>query len=494
MVRLVGYGNSLSGEQQAVLTAVQQQDLKKLKSLFEQNNNRKLVSGEQLLLFKDIDGWTILHHCVMSSYSLSIPVLEFVLLTLSQNEDDFLARLINDCNGGKGTALHWAVINGYSGAVELLLNHGADGMVKNSNGLTPLDIAKMKKSNKIIKMLSASSENAVVNQQVEVKDNDEERDNNSRKVKNMQNDPKTDWRIGTSEERESQLLSACVRGDMVTVRKLDSLRVSFLCCDADGNSPLHLASKFGHLDLVKYLIEKGVCRGALNRQGWTALFYACMRGTFDMIQYLVEEAFLDIYVQDNKGKYPFDYCTSPKSLAWIRHNADRVQKLRAKDLTDFCVVCRKPLSLKFETSDENIPECVSEDQPTSVSRNVKFRRFSQNANREFTRPCFNPFEDNISMFQIRFGGYKDLFCCECKLKGSHCRCISEEDPDSLRIRNPHVPFISTKLAILLVLSQNHGKKDDHGTPLRVLRDSKMFDLQVLNIIFNFLERSLPRQG
>ena len=57
-----------------------------------------------------------------------------------------------------------------------------------------------------------------------------------------------------------------------------------------GLTPLHCASRWGHLAIVQYLVEE--CHSnveAMTTSGWTPLHYASCNGYFDVVKYLVEE-------------------------------------------------------------------------------------------------------------------------------------------------------------------------------------------------------------
>ena len=56
----------------------------------------------------------------------------------------------------------------------------------------------------------------------------------------------------------------------------------------DGSSPLHLASRMGHVDLARMLIEHGADVSAQNEDGWTALHLASGNGNVDLAQMLIE--------------------------------------------------------------------------------------------------------------------------------------------------------------------------------------------------------------
>ncbi len=55
------------------------------------------------------------------------------------------------------TALHGAAHSGHKGAVELLIKKGAKVNVKNNEGETPLDVAKTKEIEKILKKVGGKS-------------------------------------------------------------------------------------------------------------------------------------------------------------------------------------------------------------------------------------------------------------------------------------------------------------------------------------------------
>jgi ankyrin repeat protein len=61
-----------------------------------------------------------------------------------------------------------------------------------------------------------------------------------------------------------------------------------------------MASTYGHLDLVKYLIQKGVDINYQSNQGNTALMMATLGFRVDVVKFLLENK-ADISLQ-NKGK------------------------------------------------------------------------------------------------------------------------------------------------------------------------------------------------
>jgi ankyrin repeat protein len=60
------------------------------------------------------------------------------------------------------------------------------------------------------------------------------------------------------------------------------------------------AAEGGNLDVVKFLIEKGLDVRARSKSGWTALFSASAGGNLDVVKFLVEEG-LDAKARDKIG-------------------------------------------------------------------------------------------------------------------------------------------------------------------------------------------------
>jgi ankyrin repeat protein len=58
--------------------------------------------------------------------------------------------------------------------------------------------------------------------------------------------------------------------------------------DAQGNTPLIEASRFGHDDVVRVLIERGANLNAKNKEGQTALMLAVKNGHDDVVRRLKE--------------------------------------------------------------------------------------------------------------------------------------------------------------------------------------------------------------
>ena len=73
--------------------------------------------------------------------------------------------------------------------------------------------------------------------------------------------------------------------------------------DQGGSTPLHLASERGHLDLARLLVEHGANAVAQDQHGSTPLHLASGRGYLDLVQFLVVQG-VNMEAQDQNGSTP----------------------------------------------------------------------------------------------------------------------------------------------------------------------------------------------
>ena len=105
------------------------------------------------------------------------------------------------------------------------------------------------------------------------------------------------------------IFECCRKGDLVSVKKLiEEHKVVYGGSEIRneiGNTPLHLASYKGHLEIVKYLVEDvGVETETKSRYGQTPLHEASCVGHLEIVKYLVEEVKTNTEVQNKYGDTP----------------------------------------------------------------------------------------------------------------------------------------------------------------------------------------------
>lgn len=74
-----------------------------------------------------------------------------------------------------------------------------------------------------------------------------------------------------------------------------------------GNTPLHIASKNGHMDIVKALLKKGANVNARNKRENTPLHIASKIGYANIVDVMVNDYNANLNVQDNNGYTPLHY-------------------------------------------------------------------------------------------------------------------------------------------------------------------------------------------
>ena len=118
--------------------------------------------------------------------------------------------------------------------------------------------------------------------------------------------------LSTSEDELSdlneQLQSAIKDGDLTEVKRLVEVEHvdPNLCTYGDKRAtPLHLASDYGHLDIVRYLVEERNCDLECRTEyESTPLHYAALEGRLDIVQYLISERGSDMECTNKSGETP----------------------------------------------------------------------------------------------------------------------------------------------------------------------------------------------
>ena len=87
----------------------------------------------------------------------------------------------------------------------------------------------------------------------------------------------------------SELHIACERGDSKQITFLLSSE-NINSQNRDGETPLHIASKYDRLNAVKVLTSRKECNfNITNGQGYTPLHTACKQGHLSIVQFLVAD-------------------------------------------------------------------------------------------------------------------------------------------------------------------------------------------------------------
>lgn len=74
---------------------------------------------------------------------------------------------------------------------------------------------------------------------------------------------------------------------------------------SDGATPIHLATKAGHVDVVKILAAKGASIDAIDRSGNSPLHLAVIGGPYDVVDCLLKSG-ANRKIRNHAGKTPID--------------------------------------------------------------------------------------------------------------------------------------------------------------------------------------------
>jgi len=143
------------------------------------------------------------------------------------------------------------------------------------------------------------------------------------------------------------LIEAARWGDLEKVKKLLDRGADVNARDKDGWTPLHWASVHGHLDVIKLLVERGADVNASNH-GWTPLHEAASRGHLNVVKFLVERG-ADVNARDREGRTPLDLAR--REMYW--NVADFLEKA-AKDRSEASKTLVTPV-VKSEEPEKSSP-------------------------------------------------------------------------------------------------------------------------------------------
>ena len=135
------------------------------------------------------------------------------------------------------------------------------------------------------------------------------------------------------------LFDACIKGNLPIVKYLiEDRKFKTTAKDkTNGYNLYHYATFYGHLDIVKYLLEKcNLDKDSRTKDGSNALHIACEKKHNDILKYLVETQELDIESINNKHFTPLHVSCKFNNIAAISYLVkDRNANIEAKTTDDY---------------------------------------------------------------------------------------------------------------------------------------------------------------
>jgi len=112
-----------------------------------------------------------------------------------------------------------------------------------------------------------------------------------------------------------EILEVVIRGDLESLKKLVSEGADVETKDIYGDSPLIYASRYGYLEIVKYLIEE--CNASV--EAGAPLIYASIYGHLGIVKYLIEECNANVEAKNKYGNTPLIYASMYGHLGIVKY-------------------------------------------------------------------------------------------------------------------------------------------------------------------------------
>uniref|UniRef100_A0AAY4A4R4 CASK interacting protein 2 n=1 Tax=Denticeps clupeoides TaxID=299321 RepID=A0AAY4A4R4_9TELE len=285
------------GKEQDLLLAVKNGDLlsaHKLLSKVKANRNKILGSTKRLNVnYQDSDGFSALHHAALSGTSELL-----ALLLEAQSMVD-----IKDSNGMR--PLHYAAWQGKKDSVKLLLRAGASVNAASHDGQIPLHLSAQYGHYEVSEMLLQHQSNPCT----------------------------------VNKAKKTPLDLACEFGRFKVTQLLLNSNMVGVLLEGEGKetTPLHLAARNGHKDIIRLLLRAGIYINSSTKSG-TALHDAALYGKTEVVRLLLE-AGIDVNIRNTCNHTALDvvnqFTTSHASRDIKQLLRDATAVLQVRALRDY---------------------------------------------------------------------------------------------------------------------------------------------------------------
>ncbi|XP_041076668.1 LOW QUALITY PROTEIN: caskin-2-like [Polyodon spathula] len=306
------------GKEQELFQAVKHGDMQtaqKLLAKIKTNRNKLLGSTKRLNInYQDSDGFSALHHAALTGTTDLIALLLEAQATVD----------IKDSNGMR--PLHYAAWQGKANSVHQLLRAGASVNLASQDGQIPLHLAAQYGHYEVSEMLLQHQSNPCI----------------------------------INKARKTPLDLACEFGRLKVAQLLlsSNMCVALLegeskdSSDSGSNTPLHLASRNGHKDIIRLLLKAGIDINRTTKSG-TALHEAALYGKTEVVRLLLD-AGIDVNIRNTYSQTSLDivnqFTTShaSKEIKQLLREASGLLQVRA--LKDYWNI-HDPTALNIRAGD-----------------------------------------------------------------------------------------------------------------------------------------------
>ena len=114
----------------------------------------------------------------------------------------------------------------------------------------------------------------------------------------------------------------CQNGHLEVLKYLVERGADVNTASIKGSTPLVHASQNGHLEVVEYLVEQGANVNTRDIDGSTPLMYVCQNGHLEVVKYLVERG-ADVNATSIKGSTPLIYASQKGHFKVVKFLVER---------------------------------------------------------------------------------------------------------------------------------------------------------------------------
>ncbi|XP_051968701.1 caskin-2-like isoform X3 [Xyrauchen texanus] len=300
------------GKEQDLLLAVKNGDLPsahKLLAKIKTNRSKILGSTKRLNVnYQDQDGFSALHHAALTGTTDLLSLLLEAEATVD----------IKDSNGMR--PLHYAAWQGKADSVLMLLRAGASVNGASQDGQIPLHLAAQYGHYEVSEMLLQHQSNPCTVNKV----------------------------------KKTPLDLACEFGRLKVTQLLLSSNMVVALLEGNGrdNTPLHLAARNGHKDIIRLLMKAGIDVNRTTKAG-TALHEAALYGKTEVVKLLLD-AGIDVNIRNTYNQTALDivnqFTTSHASREIKQLLRDASGALQVRALKDYWNL-HDPTALNIQAGD-----------------------------------------------------------------------------------------------------------------------------------------------
>ncbi|XP_055377214.1 protein TANC2 isoform X2 [Condylostylus longicornis] len=144
---------------------------------------------------------------------------------------------------------------------------------------------------------------------------------------------------------QTALILAIKEGHLAVVERLIQYEADIEQCENEASkTSLMIASEEGHLDIIEFLVERGVDLERQDKDGLTALSWACLRGRYNVVKFLIDKGCRQDHV-DKIGRTILDlaaYQGSSNLVQYLIENGAKIEHLDINNMRplDRAIACR----------------------------------------------------------------------------------------------------------------------------------------------------------